>query len=67
MHVPMPGYVPGRGVRILHPVPARAAAGGPSYVFMYEVLPNPDDVCKMARAAFEDAIADPDNASEDSY
>merc|ERR1712187_361069 len=25
-------------------------------VFMYEVLQNPDDACKMARTAFEDAI-----------
>merc|ERR1711879_471505 len=26
-------------------------------VFQYEVLSNPDEACKMARTAFEDAIA----------
>merc|ERR1712151_568420 len=36
-------------------------------VFMYEVLQNPDEACKMARTAFEDAIAELDNVAEDSY
>merc|ERR1712203_550715 len=36
-------------------------------VFMYEVLANPEEACKMARTAFEDAIAELDNVSEDSY
>ena len=36
-------------------------------VFMYEVLGNPDEACKMARKAFEDAIAELDNVAEDSY
>jgi 14-3-3 protein epsilon len=36
-------------------------------VFHYEVLNNPDEACKMARQAFEDAIAELDNVSEDSY
>jgi len=36
-------------------------------VFMYEVLSNPEDACKMARTAFEDAIAELDNVAEDSY
>merc|ERR1712060_158371 len=36
-------------------------------VFMYEVLSNPDEACKMARTAFEDVIAELDNVSEDSY
>jgi len=36
-------------------------------VFHYEVLNNPDEACKMARTAFEDAIAELDNVSEDSY
>lgn len=36
-------------------------------VFHYEVLNQPDDACKMARQAFEDAIAELDNVSEDSY
>merc|ERR1712164_42892 len=36
-------------------------------VFQYEVLQNPDEACKMARTAFEDAIAELDNVQEDSY
>merc|ERR1712151_992788 len=36
-------------------------------VFMYEVLAEPDKACKMARTAFEDAIAELDNVAEDSY
>merc|ERR1712185_783867 len=36
-------------------------------VFHYEVLGNQDEACKMARQAFEDAIAELDNVSEDSY
>ncbi|CAE7242548.1 TFT2 [Symbiodinium natans] len=36
-------------------------------VFMYEVLSDPDKACKMARSAFEDAIAELDNVAEDSY
>merc|ERR1711972_1072515 len=36
-------------------------------VFQCEVLSNPDEACKMARTAFEDAIADLDNVAEDSY
>merc|ERR1712228_952767 len=36
-------------------------------VFQYEVLANPDEACKMARTAFEDAIAELDNVAEDSY
>merc|ERR1712151_42256 len=36
-------------------------------VFQYEVLNNPDEACKMARTAFEDAIAELDNVSEESY
>merc|ERR1711879_807281 len=36
-------------------------------VFQYEVLSNPEDACKMARTAFEDAIAELDNVTEDSY
>merc|ERR1712071_259415 len=36
-------------------------------VFMYEVQSKPEDACKMARTAFEDAIAELDNVSEDSY
>jgi len=36
-------------------------------VFQYEVLAEPEEACKMARTAFEDAIAELDNVSEDSY
>merc|ERR1712190_666678 len=36
-------------------------------VFQYEVLQNPDEACKMARTAFEDAIAELDNVQEESY
>merc|ERR1712113_1266081 len=36
-------------------------------VFQYEVLQNMDEACKMARTAFEDAIAELDNVQEDSY
>merc|ERR1712224_1010244 len=36
-------------------------------VFQYEVLSNPDEACKMARTAFEDAIAELDNVAEDSH
>merc|ERR1712046_356404 len=36
-------------------------------VFHYEVLNNPEEACKMARTAFEDAIAELDNVAEDSY
>jgi len=36
-------------------------------VFQYEVLQNQEEACKMARVAFEDAIAELDNVTEDSY
>merc|ERR1712050_539854 len=36
-------------------------------VFQYEVLANQEEACKMARTAFEDAIAELDNVAEDSY
>ena len=35
-------------------------------VSRYGVLQNPHEACKMARVAFEDAIADPDNEVEES-
>merc|ERR1712008_382708 len=35
-------------------------------VFMYDVLGQPDEACKMARTAFEDSIAELDNVAEDS-
>jgi len=36
-------------------------------VFMYEVLQDQDEACKMARTVFEDAIADLDNVGDDTY
>ena len=36
-------------------------------VFQYEVLQQPEEACKMARTAFEDAIAELDNVAEESY
>merc|ERR1712224_283101 len=36
-------------------------------VFQYEVLEQPDEACKMARIAFEHAIAELDDVAEDSY
>jgi len=36
-------------------------------VFQYEVLQKPEEACKMARTAFEDAIAELDNVAEESY
>merc|ERR1711988_1761819 len=36
-------------------------------VFQCEVLQQPDEACKMARTAFEDAIAELDNVAEGSY
>merc|ERR1712056_158137 len=36
-------------------------------VFQYEVMEKPEEACKMARTAFEDAIAELDSVQEDSY
>ncbi|KAI3360634.1 hypothetical protein L3Q82_002499 [Scortum barcoo] len=36
-------------------------------VFYYEILNSPDDACKLAKCAFDDAIAELDTLSEDSY
>merc|ERR1712187_1026772 len=36
-------------------------------VFQYEGLQNPGEACKMARTAFEDAIAELDSVGEESY
>merc|ERR1712083_892880 len=36
-------------------------------VFMYEVINQPEEACKMARTAFEDSIAELDNVGEESY
>lgn len=36
-------------------------------VFYYEILNSPDRACRLAKAAFDDAIAELDSLSEDSY
>ena len=36
-------------------------------VFYYEILNSPDRACKLAKTAFDEAIAELDNLSEDSY
>ena len=36
-------------------------------VFYYEILNSPDRACRLAKAAFDDAIAELDNLSEESY
>ncbi|XP_056142847.1 14-3-3 protein beta/alpha-A-like [Lampris incognitus] len=36
-------------------------------VFFYEILNSPDKACKLAKAAFDEAITELDSLSEDSY
>ena len=36
-------------------------------VFYYEILNSPDRACKLAKGAFDDAIAELDNLNEESY
>jgi len=36
-------------------------------VFFYEIMQNPEKACSMARAAFDDAIADLDNVEDEYY
>ena len=54
-----------KGLAVTHPIRLGLALN--YSVFQYEVLGNPDEACKMARTAFEDAIAELDNVAEDSY
>merc|ERR1711972_1045498 len=54
-----------KGLAVTHPIRLGLALN--YSVFMYEVLQNPDEACKMARTAFEEAIAELDNVAEDSY
>merc|ERR1712048_1534340 len=54
-----------KGLAVTHPIRLGLALN--FSVFQYEVLNNPDEACKMARTAFEDAIAELDNFAEDSY
>jgi len=55
----------GKELPVTHPIRLGLALN--FSVFHYEVLNNPDEACKMARTAFEDAIAELDNVAEDSY
>jgi 14-3-3 protein epsilon len=57
--------VAGTGLAVTHPIRLGLALN--YSVFQYEVLGNPEEACKMARTAFEDAIAELDNVAEDSY
>merc|ERR1711972_285245 len=54
-----------KGLAVTHPIRLGLALN--YSVFQYEVLSNPDEACKMARTAFEAAIAELDNVAEDSY
>merc|ERR1712014_116397 len=54
-----------KGLAVTHPIRLGLALN--YSVFQYEVLSNPEEACKMARTAFEDAIAELDNVAEDSY
>merc|ERR1719291_926532 len=54
-----------KGLAVTHPIRLGLALN--FSVFQYEVLNNPDDACKMARTAFEDAIAELDSVDEASY
>merc|ERR1712113_33234 len=54
-----------KGLAVTHPIRLGLALN--FSVFQYEVLQNPEEACKMARTAFEDAIAELDNVAEDSY
>merc|ERR1712060_82975 len=54
-----------KGLAVTHPIRLGLALN--YSVFTYEVLSKPEDACKMARTAFEDAIAELDNVAEDSY
>merc|ERR1711972_1277935 len=54
-----------KGLAVTHPIRLGLALN--YSVFQYEVLSNPDEACKMARTAFEEAIAELDNVAEDSY
>lgn len=54
-----------KGLLVTHPIRLGLALN--YSVFYYEVRNQPEEACQMARKAFEDAIAELDNVSEDSY
>lgn len=53
------------GLVVTHPIRLGLALN--FSVFYYEVLNLPEEACAMARKAFEEAIAELDSVSEDSY
>jgi len=53
------------GLSVSHPIRLGLALN--YSVCQYEVLGNAEEACKIARTAFEDAIAELDNVQEDSY
>lgn len=56
------------GVQELPPThPIRLGLALNFSVFYYEVISSPDEACKMAKTAFDDAIAELDSLTEDSY
>ncbi|CAL1265370.1 unnamed protein product [Larinioides sclopetarius] len=46
---------------------AYKAASDIAMIFYYEILNSPDRACRLAKAAFDDAIAELDTLSEESY
>ena len=70
LHAPSPLYgqaaeVANKDLAVTHPIRLGLALN--YSVFQYEVRNEPEEACKMARTAFEDAIAELDNVAEDSY
>ena len=47
--------------------PIRLGLALNSSVFYYEIMNNAEQACKLAKTAFDDAIAELDNLKEDSY
>jgi len=54
-----------KDLKVTHPIRLGLALN--FSVFQYEVLGDQDEACKMARTAFEEAIAELDNVEEESY
>jgi len=54
-----------KGLNSTHPIRLGLALN--FSVFYYEILNSPDHACKLAKQAFDDAIAELDTLSEDSY
>ena len=55
-----------KDLAVTHPIRMGLALNYLNYlVFLYVVQSKPDDACKMARTAFEDAIAELDNVGSD--